>query len=261
MTRRSIANVCLFNVFAAVALGMFGAASFGADATAPATDPSKEPGAAMILSTGDNLFYYKWFPIDSSAGIHSSFEIFKSDYNIDRIIWRGAQAQWMADDNVFRTPSEEIADLYNLEMNLETKEHLSFKGADEARKSGLAYWGYMPFFEVGQSEEAVSMSGFGPYNFEEKIRAEHPEFRLYDRAGIASGSTIEFGYPEVRKRYLDRYDKMLSQGGAFSIYDGIIFYTYCREFLPTIQRPVHLQQHRCQRLQSAISSGCLLRAL
>jgi hypothetical protein len=192
----------------------------------------REPGCAMILSTGDNLFYYKWFPIDSPAGMASSFDIFKRDYNVDRIIWRGAQAQWMANDNVFRPESEEIADLYRLEMELETRDKLSRHGETEARKKGLAYWGYMPFFEVGQSQDAVSMSGFGPYNFEEKIRAEHPEFRLHDRAGVMSGSTIEFGYPEVRKAYLDRYEKMFSPGGEFSIYDGIIFYTYVENFFP-----------------------------
>lgn len=193
---------------------------------------AQEPGCAMILSTGDNLFYYKWFPIDSPAGMAASFDIFKRDYGVDRIIWRGAQAQWMADGNVFRPESEEIADLYRLEMDLETKEKLSRRGAEEARKKGLAFWGYMPFFEVGQSEEAVSMSGFGPYNFEEKIRAEHPEFRLYDRAGVMSGSTIEFGYPEVRKAFLDQYEKMFAENGEFSIYDGIIFYTYVENFFP-----------------------------
>ena len=198
----------------------------------PAVVSKSEPGNAMILSTGDNLFFYKWFPIDSPAGIGASFDIFKSHYNVDRIIWRGAQAQWMAQDNVFRPEPEEIFDLYKMEMALETDEKLSYKGGEEARKRGLSYWGYMPLFEVGAGEEPVAMSGFGPYAFEEKIRAEHPEYRLYDRAGITSGSTIEFGYPEVRRAFLDRYEKMLQQGADFSIYDGIIFYTYVENFFP-----------------------------
>lgn len=197
-----------------------------------ATNDFKTPGAAMILSTGDNLFYYKWFPIDSTAGIGASFDLFKSYYGVDRIIWRGAQAQWMAYENVFRPEPDELADLYVLEMDLETKERLSIRAGEEARKRGLAYWGYMPFFEVGASAEAVAMAGFGPYAFEEKIRAEHPEYRLYDRAGLTDGSTIEFGYPQVRKYFTDRYDKMFSSGGEFSCYEGIIFYTYVENFFP-----------------------------
>ena len=218
--------------FTAVALlAALVAGARGADA--PTTKPAKkEPGTAMILSTGDNLFYYKWFPIDSPAGIGASFDIFKSHYNVDRIIWRGAQAQWMANDNVFRPEPEETHDLYVMEMDLETKDRLSHRGAEEAKKRGLAYWGYMPLFEVGAGPEAVAMMGVGPYNFEEKFRAEHPEFRLYDRAGITSGGTIEFGYPQVRKAFLDRYEKMLKDGGDFSIYDGIIFYTYVENFFP-----------------------------
>jgi HEAT repeat protein len=210
-------------LFAAIAQGAPSAT------TAPA---AKEPGAAMILSTGDNLFYYKWFPIDSPRGVGASFDIFKSHYNVDRIVWRGAQAQWMARDNIFRPEPEETADLYVMEMDLETKDRLSHKAGDEARKRGLAYWGYMPLFEVGASAEAVAMAGVGPYNFEEKFRAEHPEYRLYDRAGMTSGGTIEFGYPEVRKAFLDQYDRFLSTGGDFAIYDGIIFYTYVENFFP-----------------------------
>lgn len=195
-----------------------------------AIKPGKDPGAAMILSTGDNLFYYKWFPVDSPSGVGASYDIFKSHYNVDRIIWRGAQAQWMARDNIFRPEAEETADLYVMEMDLETKDRLSHKAGDEAKKRGLAYWGYMPLFEVGAGPQAVAMAGVGPYNFEEKFRAEHPEYQLYDRAGVAAGGTIEFGYPQVRKAFLDQYDRFFSAGGDFSIYDGIIFYTYVENF-------------------------------
>ncbi len=201
-------------------------------ATTESPDPPAEPKSAMILSTGDNLFYYKWYPIDSPAGISASFDLFKSGYNVDRIIWRGAQAQWMAKDAIFPPYPEEMFDLYDQEMKWETQDRLSHTAAVEARKRGLSYWGYMPFFEVGQGAEATCMAGFGPYNFNEKFRAEHPEYCLYDRAGVGIGSTIEFGYPEVRKEWLRRYEEFFKEGGEFSIYDGVIFYTYVENFYP-----------------------------
>jgi hypothetical protein len=212
----------------------FVAASFVAAADDAGTQAvaSKEPGVAMILSTGDNLFYYKWFPIDSPLGIRASFDLFKSRYNVNRIMWRGAQAQWMTNGAVFRPESEEIADLYAMEMKLETKDHLTPFAAGAAKRRGLSFWGYMPFFEVGASADVVSMSGFGPYNFEDKFRATHPEYRLYDRAGIESGGTIEFGYPAVRQYFVKRYEDELKPGGDFSIYGGIIFYTYVENFFP-----------------------------
>jgi len=78
------------------------------EALAPPT--AKEPCAAMIFSTGDNLSYYKWFPTDSTVGVSASFDIFKSYYNVDRIIWRGANAEWMTHDSVFGP--ESFARLY-----------------------------------------------------------------------------------------------------------------------------------------------------
>lgn len=201
------------------------------NSTAASESPA-DPKAAMILSTGDNLFYYKWYPIDSPAGIRASFDLFKSGYNVDRIIWRGAQAQWMTKSAIFPPYPEEMFDLYDQEMKWETQDRLSHTGAAEARKRDLSYWGYMPFFEVGQGAEATCMAGFGPYNFNEKFRAEHPEYCLYDRAGVGIGSTIEFGYPEVRKEWLRRYEEYFKEGGDFSIYEGIIFYTYVENFYP-----------------------------
>jgi HEAT repeat protein len=216
---------------------MFGWAASGAlaEESKPAEGMSPaEPGAAMILSTGDNLFYYKWFPIDSQAGMGSSFDIFKRHFNVNRIVWRGAQAQWMIQDNIFRPEPMELADIYVMEMDLETKDRLSHVAGDEARKRGMAYWGYNSFFEVGAQEEAVSMAGFGPYAFEDGVRAAHPEWCLYDRAGIMRGSTIEFGYPEVRAAFIKKYEELLAPGGEFDIYDGIIFYSYVENFFPRV---------------------------
>ncbi len=212
-----------------ISILMVAAAASFADTPSPTP---KKPDVAMILSTGDNLFYYKWFPIDSSRAMGSSFDAFMSLYNVNRIIWRRAQAQWMTDGAVFRPQSEEIDDLYRMEMNLETRDHLTRVAAAETKKRGLAFWGFMPLFEVGASADVTSMSGFGPYNFEDRFRADHPEYRLSDRAGIETGGPLEFGYPEVRRDYLRRYEEKFQPGGDFSQYDGIIFYTYVENFFP-----------------------------
>lgn len=229
MRSRSFVKTIFLSVLMVATAGNCFADQFLSNAPPP---PPKKDGVAMILSTGDNLFYYKWFPIDSAHAMGSSFDAFTSLYNVNRIVWRGAQAQWMTDGAIFRPESEEIDDLYKMEMNLESRDHLTEVAASETKKRGLGFWGFMPLFEVGASADVTSMSGFGPYNFEDRFRAEHPEYLLSDRAGIETGGPIEFGYPEVRRDFLRRYEEKFQSGGDFSHYDGIIFYTYFENFFP-----------------------------
>jgi hypothetical protein len=104
-----------------------------------------------------------------------------------------------------------------------------FKTTEYAKKAakarGMQFWGIWAFYDYGGKASTRAAEGMGPWESYDPWLIAHPEYCLWDRAGITfNTSVIEYGYPEVRKEYVRRLEEMFKD--PWNGYDGIFMYTY-----------------------------------
>lgn len=89
-----------------------------------------------------------------------------------------------------------------------------------AKRNGMEMFLYTGIFEHGVQPDVGVIA---PYQFEDQLRRDHPEWCPLDRWGQRrSPGPLSFCYPEVRKILIQRYVDNVTKYD----YDGINFYTY-----------------------------------
>ncbi|MBN2455995.1 MAG: HEAT repeat domain-containing protein [Sedimentisphaerales bacterium] len=179
---------------------------------------------SMWYSTGDALFEYKWMPMDSEATVNAAFDILQSRYNVDRILWRDANIEWVAKWDKPRDRSfygDSVVEWINIARTSRAPE----LAALAAKQRGMKFWGIFHMFDYGGKAETDAGAGIGQWHTYDPWLIQYPEYCVWDRAHITfMTGMIEYGYPQVRKEYLRRMEEMFK--GPFKKYDGLFVYTY-----------------------------------
>ncbi|MBI3921085.1 MAG: hypothetical protein HY318_06685, partial [Armatimonadetes bacterium] len=189
-----------------------------------------QPGQQKLYaysSAGDNQWVSDWPPIDSAATVRALFEWYAKTYNVKRMYWRGEQDRMWLQHYRFR---REIPLYY--EFWTEWLRYLSDEVKTDdlavaaAHRQGMQIYIFDGLFEHATQGDAGGCGMF-PYQCEDKLRQEHPEWCPVDRWGerVCPGP-IEFCYPEARKALVARYLRHVTKYG----YDGIGFYTYVENY-------------------------------
>ena len=179
---------------------------------------------SMWYSTGDALFEYKWMPMDSEVMINAAFDIIQKRYNVERILWRDANIEWVVRWDKER-PFSYYTDATNDWIKTNRENRTTEFAEKAARARGMKFWGIFHLFDYGGRASTGAGWGIGPFHSYDPWLIEHPEYCLWDRAGITFlTGIIEYGYPEVRKEYVRRMEEMFK--GPFSRYDGLFIYNY-----------------------------------
>jgi HEAT repeat protein len=181
------------------------------------------PRLYAYCSVGDNQWVPDWPPVDSQATVDAMFEWLAKTYHIPRMYWRGEQDRMWLEYYSFR---REIPLYYDWWTNW--VRYLTYEvGVDEAAVAAAKRNGMEIYVFEGVLEHAcqgdVGGCGMFPYQCEDRLRIEHPEWIPVDRWGerVCAGP-IEFCYPEARRALVERYVHHVADYG----YDGIAFYTY-----------------------------------
>jgi hypothetical protein len=183
---------------------------------------SIEPSTApfVFCGTGDHLWSHKVEPVDSPATLAALCEWLTETYQVKRLYWRGGQDDiWHRD---FRRVSHDpaIYDWVQWEKFLYDELELNAAAVAAAKAKGMEVYLYTGLFEHGVQPDVGIVH---PHVFEDTLRKDHPEWCSLDRwQQRRCPGPMCLGYPEVRKRIIDRLVDQLHRFG----YDGITFYTY-----------------------------------
>jgi len=179
---------------------------------------------SIWYSTGDALFEYEWMPMDSEATINAAFEILQRRYNVDRVLWRDANIEWVAKWDKPRDRSF-YGDSVVEWINIARTSRAPKLAALAAKQRGMKFWGIFHMFDYGGKAETDAGAGVGQWQMYDPWLSQHPEYCVWDRAHITfMTGMIEYGYPQVRKEYLRRMEEMFK--GPFKKYEGLFVYTY-----------------------------------
>lgn len=195
----------------------------GVTASPPAGAQPGQQRLYAYTSAGDNQWVSDWPPLDSPATVEALVEWLSRTYGVKRLYWRGEQDRMWLEYYQFRP---EIPLYYDFWLNW--LRHLTWKvGTDDlavaaAHRLGMQIYIFDGLFEHAAQGDAGGCGMF-PYQCEDKLRIEHPEWCPVDRWGErVSPGPIEFCYPEARQALVSRYVRHVTKYG----YDGISFYTY-----------------------------------
>ena len=181
---------------------------------------------SCFITTGDNDFVFSFPPVCSKSSIDDLFDILQKVYKVEKIYWRGMNEEQVLDYSVIR----EESDLYEYWLwseYLNKEVGTSRYGIKAALGRGIAVWGVASLFDHGSEAVMHYPKDSGPYQFEEKVRIEHPEWIPIDRYGLRRmAGAICFEYPEARKALIDTYVDLATR----SKYQGILFYLYIEAF-------------------------------
>lgn len=192
-------------------------------AHSPASAQVKPERIYAYASVGDNHWYSKWLPMDSKATIDALFEYLARTHGIKRMYWRGESDRMWLQYFITRKQNVLYCDFWtDWERYLTDKVKTDELAVAAAKRNGMEIYIFDGLFDHG-SQGDVGGCGIFPYQGEDQLRLEHPEWCPVDRWGesVCAGP-IEFCYPEARKAIIARYVKHLTQYG----YDGVSFYTY-----------------------------------
>jgi len=183
-----------------------------------------EHPTSIWFSSGDALFEYHWMPMASPATVDAAYDIIQKRFNVDRMLWRDSNVQWIERWNKtwpYSYLGEANKDWIRFCTEFKVAEHAE----QAARQRGMQFWGIWTLYDYGGKASTRAGEGQGPWETFDPWLHAHPQFCVYDRAGITyNTSVIEYGYPEVRKEYARRVDEMFN--GPWKPYDGLFMYTY-----------------------------------
>ena len=112
---------------------------------------------------------------------------------------------------------------------------------EEAHKHHMEVYSWAPLFDFGGPAD-TGCCGEYPEEYQSELTLKHPEWMPVDRYGFRRQTgPIDFSYPEARKALIDQYLYYLVRDK----YDGITFFTYCREFWHPVRRRVRFQPADC----------------
>jgi hypothetical protein len=172
---------------------------------------------------GDNQWVSDWPPIDSPATVEALFEWLSRTYGVRRVYWRGEQDRMWLRNYLLRPENPLYFDFYRswlrpLVEGVKTND----LAVAAARRRGMEIYVFDGLFEHGAQGDTGGCGMF-PYQGEDRLRLEHPEWCPVDQWGERRcPGPIEFCYPEARAALVARYVKHVADYG----YDGISFYTY-----------------------------------
>jgi len=179
---------------------------------------------SMWYSSGDALFEYQWMPMASQATVNAAFDVIQKRYNVDRLLWRDSNAQWIERWNK-TWPYSYLGEANKDWIRFCTEFKVAQHAEQAARQRGMQFWGIWTLYDYGGKASTRAGEGQGPWETFDPWLHAHPQFCVYDRAGITyNTSVIEYGYPEVREEYARRVDEMFK--GSWKPYDGLFVYTY-----------------------------------
>lgn len=178
----------------------------------------------MWYSSGDALFEYHWMPMASEATVNAAFDIIQKRYNVERILWRDANVQWVEKWNRF-WPFAYLGEANKDWIRFCTEFNVAGHAEKAARARGIQFWGICSLYDYGGKAVTRAAEGQGPWQSYDPWLHANPQYCVYDRAGITyNTSMIEYGYPEVRKEYTRRVEEMFN--GPWKGYDGMFMYSY-----------------------------------
>ena len=174
----------------------------------------------VFCGTGDHLWNPKVEPVDSPASIDAMFDWMADTYGINRMYWRGGQSgMW---SHGFKSGRFHFItyDWSRWKSHLYNGVGINKAAITAARRHGMEIFMYTGLFEAGLQPD---LGVVGPYQFEDRLRIEHPEWCPVDRWGTRrQPGMISFCYPEARAAVIDRLVHEMDHYG----YDGVNFYTY-----------------------------------
>ncbi|MBI3922543.1 MAG: HEAT repeat domain-containing protein [Armatimonadetes bacterium] len=185
-----------------------------------------QPGRQRVYayaSVGDNQWVSDWPPIDSPATVEALFEWLSKTYAVKRMYWRGEQDRMWIQQYMFRPEIPLYYDYWtSWQRYLSERVKTDDLAIAAAHRRGMQIYIFDGLFEHSAQGDAGGCGMF-PYQCEDKLRVEHPEWCPVDRWGerVAPGP-IEFCYAGARKALVSRYVNSVTKYG----YDGISFYTY-----------------------------------
>lgn len=185
-----------------------------------------QPGQQRVYayaSVGDNQWVSDWPPVDSPATVEALFDWLSRTYAVKRMYWRGEQDRMCLQHYEFRPEIPLYYDYWtNWERYLTEQVRTDDLAVAAAKRRGMQIYIFDALFDHSAQGD-VGGCGMFPYQCEDKLRLDHPEWCPVDRWGerICPGP-IEFCYPEARKALVSRYVRHVTKYG----YDGVSFYTY-----------------------------------
>jgi len=162
---------------------------------------------------------YDITPLDSPATIDAVFQGMAS-FGAKRVYWRGEQDRIWIERAIFRPELPLYYDYWVWERHLNETVKTNELAIAAAHRNGMQIYYYDGLFEYGSQGDAPGC-GILPYQAEERVRIEHPEWVLCDRWGERrSPGPLEYAYPGARKQLIERVLHYVEP------YDGVAFYTY-----------------------------------
>jgi len=187
-------------------------------------DPNEH--LTFYYSTGDHNVMHYAPPVNTPQSVEENFTIAKKVYGVQRIFWRGQQAEFMAKECILRETDFVISDMIRSEREI-FKKMPNRTVVAIAKKLGLEIWGIGIGFDLGRFEEEHAAKGYGPFAVQWKKLAENPHWAPVDRYGIRRKSgPVCYAYPEARKALAELIINNAAQAG----YDGVMFQTFIESF-------------------------------
>jgi hypothetical protein len=190
-----------------------------------------QPRLDCYISSGDNWWFGESLAVDSENSMNDALDMLKNVLGVQTLYWRGLEeASWVRTAGV-RPENVYYGSYWGWSQHLINDMHAEKLITDIAHKKGMKLWGVGSLCDWGSPADTPGFNDF-PFNFESKLRQEHPEWAPVDKYGYRrQGGTIEFAYPDARKALVELEVNLAREAG----YDGIIFLTYVEAFSQRFQ--------------------------
>jgi HEAT repeat protein len=177
------------------------------------------------ISTGDNQVAL-WLPMDSNRAITTAFDTAAKDWNVDRILWRGAQDELWSQITKVSDQNRYYKTIWDWTFYCINVAGTNRSAIAAARKNGMSIWAIEGLFEYGSPPDTGGCGEY-PYSTEKYVAIAHPEWLPINKYGtrLQSGP-IEFAYPQARSYTVQALTNFLVSAG----YDGFAFYTYTENY-------------------------------
>ena len=159
--------------------------------------------------------------MDSQLAIETAFDVLNTDWEVDRILWRGGQDEIFS-QHVVLNKQNRLGWQFRQWFNPMIAD-LNSDAISAAHQRNMEIWMVQGLYEFGGPADSAG----APFGFQFRITRQHPEWMPVNRYGTRrQAGPIAFCYPEARHWYINLLvDDLVEKG-----YDGISFYTYCENF-------------------------------